>query len=246
MKPIFSVDVHWLRLDEPPWPDGLLETCLAPDEHARAARFYFPRDRQRFVRRRGMLRFVLGERIGIDPGVLSIVQGGNGRPELDRRHGSDVRFSQSSSGDFTVCAVTEQRDVGVDVERRRDDIEIELLAGRIFSAVEVVGLESEPAGDRRNAAFFACWTMKEAFVKAKGDGLSLPLDQFDVDFRSHSQPRSSLLATRRDPADAARWCLRSLTAPAGYSAALAVAAPCPAVSVTAREIPTLRTDGGSS
>lgn len=232
--------MRWLRLDRLQWTDAELEACLTRDERARADRFHFPRDRQRFVRRRGALRYLLSDHLGAGPAAIVLTTGPNGRPELHPGHGRDLRFNQSSSGDTAVYAFATGIDVGIDVERHRDDIDIDALAVRFFSPREVAALDAESPGSPRSAAFFACWTMKEAFVKARGDGLSLPLDGFDVDFRpgaptgtgsatglaTASATPSALLATRWDADEATRWCLRPLPAPAGCSAALAVAAPC--------------------
>jgi 4'-phosphopantetheinyl transferase len=241
---VTGIEVRWLRLDRLEWTDTELEACLAPAERARADRFHFPRDRQRFVRRRGALRYLLSDHLGAEPAAIDLTTGPNGRPELHPgphpEDGRDLRFNQSSSGDTAVYAFATGIDVGIDVERHRDDIDIDALAFRFFSPREVAALEAESPGSPRSAAFFACWTMKEAFVKARGDGLSLPLDGFDVDFRpggptrtgpatgsaTESASPSALLATRWNADEAARWCLRPLPAPAGCSAALAVAAPC--------------------
>jgi 4'-phosphopantetheinyl transferase len=117
-----------------------------------------------------------------------------------------------------LIAITIGREVGVDVERIRTDLDLDSIAARFFSASEYKILASL-AGPARYEAFFACWTRKEAYLKARGVGLSLPLDQFDVSFLPNEIPR--LLATRPDPAEARRWRIQALDLSGDYAAALA-------------------------
>ena len=224
------VDVSWSDLAALPWPDQQLEDTLSSEELTRANRFHFPRDRQRFVRRRGALRFLLGSRLGTEPAAVMLRTDPNGRPHLAAEHGSGVRFNQSSSGDVAVYATSPDCDVGVDVEQLRSDFDVDDLARRFFSAREIADLGSL-AGAARTGAFFSCWTLKEAFVKARGDGLRLPLDQFDVVVQPETSTGSSLAATRWDPSEVSSWCVQPLDAPAGCAAAVAVAAPCTPVTV---------------
>jgi 4'-phosphopantetheinyl transferase len=223
-------DVWWFDLGALAWPDRQLEATLSYEERTRADRFHFSRDRQRFVRRRGALRNLLGSALGAQPAAVMLHTDANGRPRLAPEQGSRLRFNQSSSGDVAVCATTTDCDVGVDVEQLRDDFDVDDLARRFFSASEVTQLQSRK-GPARTAAFFSCWTSKEAFVKARGDGLRLPLDQFDIDLHLPTATASSLVATRWEPSEVTSWCVRPLSAPAGYVAAVAIAAPCSSVTV---------------
>jgi 4'-phosphopantetheinyl transferase len=130
-----------------------------------------------------------------------------------------VEFNVSHSGDLVLIALSRRRTLGVDIERMRMDVATEEIATRFFSVNECRDLATV-APDLRCAAFFACWTRKEAYLKARGDGLSLPLEQFDVSFLPGHDPR--LIETRHDPAEARRWTLHALEGGFDYKAALAV------------------------
>ena len=128
-----------------------------------------------------------------------------------------LEFNLSHSGDFALIAVTQAHKVGVDVECIRSDIELESMARRFFSPIEVSELMSLLA-DQRLVGFFNCWTRKEAYIKAHGLGLSLPLDSFDVSL-TPGEP-AILRATRPDAEEAARWTIIPLEVAPGYSAAV--------------------------
>jgi 4'-phosphopantetheinyl transferase len=119
-----------------------------------------------------------------------------------------------------LVAVALDREIGVDIERVRPDQMEESVARRYFSPREVAALQALDA-DARQEAFFACWTRKEAYLKARGDGLSFPLDQFDVSLAPEAP--AALLSVRGDPEEASRWSLQDLRPGPGYVAALAVA-----------------------
>ncbi|MGH2369197.1 MAG: 4'-phosphopantetheinyl transferase family protein, partial [Chloroflexota bacterium] len=131
----------------------------------------------------------------------------------------DVRFNVSHSAELAIVAVARGRDVGVDVERLRGDLEVEQLAARYFSTEEAAAIRAAPPAVRHRR-FFACWTRKEAFVKARGQGLSLAFDQFTVSVEPDAP--AALLRTRWDAREAGRWALRDLAAGGGYAAAIAV------------------------
>ncbi len=138
-------------------------------------------------------------------------------------NGNDLRFNLTHSHGLALLAVTRGRDIGIDVEYLRDmERDGELLAERFFSPRETAALRSLPPELRREA-FFHCWTRKEAYIKANGKGLSLPLDEFDVSL--HPGEQAALLATQHDPDDARRWSMRSLLPADGYIAALTVEGP---------------------
>ena len=118
-----------------------------------------------------------------------------------------------------MLAFTRGREIGVDVEQVRSDFELEAIARRFFSPHEQAQLATVPA-DETPAAFFRCWTRKEAYIKATGDGLSLPLTQFDVSLEAGEQ--NALLATRPDASEVSRWLLRDVPGGSGYIAALCV------------------------
>lgn len=153
---------------------------LSATERQRARRFVFARDRRRFIVARGFLREVLAARLNVEPQSVELAVGPGGKPGLAAAFAdSHLRFNLSHCDDIAVVAVSHGRDVGVDVEAIRAMPDADDLATRFFSVREQ---EAYRALDPRDKplGFFQCWTRKEAFVKALGDGLSYPLDAFDV------------------------------------------------------------------
>jgi 4'-phosphopantetheinyl transferase len=210
------LDVRSMGLAESRWQD-----LLSSDELDRAARFHFERDRQCYCVARGVLRALLGTSLGVRPQELSFQYSDKGKPRLASRYsGRGLVFNVSHSGDLALLGFAYTGDVGVDIEKIRDDFDSAAIARRFFSAREQDQLSRLPA-DQRHPAFFRCWTRKEAFIKALGDGLSHPLNQFDVSIDS-SGPIS--LTTRPDPTEAERWWLQSVEVEGGYAAAFAVSA----------------------
>jgi 4'-phosphopantetheinyl transferase len=197
-----------------------LRAILADDERQRADRFHFEKDRRHFTAGRGALRTILAGYLGRRPEEVRFDYANYGKPLLAGTN-ETLRFNLSHSHGLALLAVTLAREIGVDIEFIRDNLERdgELLAERFFSRQEVAVLRSLPT-DLRREAFFHCWTRKEAYIKAHGMGLSLPLDQFDMTL--HPDEPAALLATRHDPAEAQRWSMRSLLPAAGYVGALAV------------------------
>ena len=181
-------------------------------------RFRFEKDRRRYLIGRGGLRTLLGRYLDLAPQDLRFETAAAGKPHLasgQRR----LQFNLAHSGEYVLIAIADGRAVGIDVEEIRDDFDAGELAAHFFSPGEQRDLEML-TGRARIEAFFECWTRKEAYVKARGEGLSLPLDQFDVSLRPGEPAR--LIATRPDPAEARRWQLSGLDVADGYKAALAV------------------------
>jgi 4'-phosphopantetheinyl transferase len=220
---IFGADqVHVWRatLDLSPLQIDSFRRTLASDEQARAERFYFHRDRERFIAARGVLRAILGRYLNKAPASLSFCYSSHGKPALVSESGGDaLRFNISHSHGVALYAVTRGREVGIDLELVRSGLEIEEIAERFFSRLEIATLRALPT-DLRRRAFFLCWTRKEAYIKARGEGLSLPLDQFDVSLIP-GEP-ATLMSTRPDSGEALRWSLHELALDPGYAAALAV------------------------
>jgi 4'-phosphopantetheinyl transferase len=215
-------EVHVWRawLDQPASRLPTLLDTLTLDERARAARFHFQRDRARFIVARGVLRVVLGRYLEIAPNRLRFCYSPYGKPALAEEFGGDeLRFNLSHSDGLALYALTRGRELGIDLERIRSDLADEQIAERFFSPREVATLRTLPP-DLRVEAFFNCWTRKEAYIKAIGEGLSHPLDQFDVSLIPGGP--ALLLCTRPDPQEASRWSLQELPLGAGYVAALAV------------------------
>jgi 4'-phosphopantetheinyl transferase len=198
-----------------------LRSVLAPDEQARAQRFHFAHDRAHYIAARGTLRTILARYLGLRPQQLRFDYTPHGKPTLSPAIlpvGTTLTFNVSHSHELALFAVARGRRVGVDVELVRQELADERIAERFFSAREVMTLRTLPASEQP-VAFFNCWTRKEAFVKARGEGLSLPLDRFDVTLVPGAA--ANLLATHDDPAEAQRWQLLDLAPRAGYAAALA-------------------------
>jgi 4'-phosphopantetheinyl transferase len=217
------VDVWATALDPAPAVQARLDQWLDADERARAARFVFPRDARRFRVARGTLREILGAFLGTTPDAVRFVYAAAGKPALTEPFtDTGIAFNVSHSGEVALYAIGARRRIGVDVEQIRPLDDLETLAERNFSAAERrVLLALPPAA--REPAFFACWTRKEAFIKALGDGLSYPLDTFTVSFTAGEPAR--FVEIRGEPATAARWTLAALDAGPGYAAAVAVDGP---------------------
>jgi 4'-phosphopantetheinyl transferase len=217
-----SAEVHVWRAALDPAASCVeqLQRLLSADELQRAARFHFSRDRRRFIVARGALRDILSRYLGVPPAELEFRYSAYGKPALaDIAAEEGVRFNISHAHEMALFAVTCGREVGVDIEYLHRTIACEEIAEHFFSARERASLRALPA-EIKPQAFFNCWTRKEAYIKAHGEGLSLPLDQFDVSL-APGEP-VALLATRGDPREALRWSLQALTPGPGYVAALAV------------------------
>ena len=213
-----SVHVWRAALDLGPELLDKFRRTLAPDEAERAGWFYFPRDRDRFVAARGLLRRILGLYLGRPPEALGFVYGSKGKPSL-ADNDPRLQFNVAHSHGLALYAVALEREVGVDVEQIRAELARERIAERFFSPAEVAALRAVPA-EEQPAAFFRCWTRKEAFLKGCGKGLTFGLDQFTVSFTA-AEP-AAILATPFDPGEASRWSLRHLDPGPGYAGALAV------------------------
>jgi 4'-phosphopantetheinyl transferase len=211
-------DVHVWRV-ELNQPEPLLEKfreTLEEQELDRASRFHFEKHRRHFTAGRGVLRQLLSQYLGTKPEQLRLSYGAYGKPALNGEHkDSRLRFNMSHSHEVALFAFAEDRELGVDVEHIRTDFASEEVARRFFSRREVETFNALPGHDQV-AAFFKCWTRKEAFIKVIGKGLSQPLDKFDVTL---GQP-AALLWVSGD--DASRWSLYDLEVGGDYAGALAV------------------------
>lgn len=194
-----------------------LRATLSVEESARAARFRFARDRVRFVAAHGIVRDILAGYLGIAPASLEFSVNEYGKPALTGSSTDALRFNLSHSGDLVVIAISLRREVGIDVERYAPERSDRAVAENYFSTAEVAGLRAVPERLRARA-FFNCWTRKEAYIKARGMGLSIPLDSFDVSL-APGEP-AALLRTAV-PADAAAWCLCHLDLGTNYIGAVA-------------------------
>jgi 4'-phosphopantetheinyl transferase len=212
---------HVWRISLDPNPAALksLYQTLSVDEQERACRYRFDRDRQAFIVRRGRLRIILGRYLGLDAASLQFLYNPYGKPFLRPEAAGQLCFNLSHSQDLALFAFARRVDIGVDLERERLDFNCTELAERFFSINERAELNALPV-ENRSKAFFLCWTRKEAFIKAHGEGLSLPLEQFDVSLTPGESPR--LVATRAGLEAPDQWSLFNLEPVPGYRAALAV------------------------
>jgi 4'-phosphopantetheinyl transferase len=189
------------------------DATLAPDEKARAQRFVFQPDRNSYIAARGVLRELLGGYLRRPPSEIEFDYGAQGKPAL--RSGSSerpIQFNVSHSRGVALFAFSVGRQVGVDVELVRPDFAGEKIAERFFSSQEVKELRSLPAAVQ-DEGFFLCWTRKEAYIKARGEGLQIPLKSFHVSL-TPGEP-AQLQAN-----DSSRWSLRPLLLEGRYVGAV--------------------------
>jgi 4'-phosphopantetheinyl transferase len=209
-------EVHLLQrqLDEaaPAWAIG----ALSAEEVERAARLQRARDRERFINGRAWLRQVLGRYLGVAANAVVLTQGPHGKPSLAGSHAA-LQFNLSHSGGVALLAVCRAPAVGVDIEAVLPMDDCEAIARRHFAPAEWQRWSSLPQ-PRKLPAFYACWTRKEAYVKALGGGLSVPLDGFEVAFEPGAPP--ALLSVGGSAQAASVWTLWALEPAPGFVAAV--------------------------
>jgi 4'-phosphopantetheinyl transferase len=172
------LSLWWAPLDIAPSLLATLARSLSPGERARADEYGAAEDRDHFIAARGWLRRLLAGETGCAPSEVRFLLGENGKPEIES---SDLRFNASRSAGTALYATSRTTDVGVDIEAIRPEAEVDIdgMAARFFSSSERRALAGL-APDQRLAASFQCWTYKEAYVKATGTGLRVPIDTVDV------------------------------------------------------------------
>ena len=195
-----------------------LRETLSKTEVKRADRFMHARAHDRFVLGRGITRTLLGAYLEVSPRELSFIYADSGKPSIGSSNPLDIRFNLSHSGPVALVAVTRGREIGVDVEEAGRRVSDERIARRFFASSEVEQLEALPAGERRSG-FLRCWTRKEAYVKARGEGmLSTPPNSYAV---SVAPEAPALLHVDGEGAEAiARWRLEDLSEAGRYIAAV--------------------------
>ncbi|HEY6721973.1 MAG TPA: 4'-phosphopantetheinyl transferase superfamily protein, partial [Burkholderiales bacterium] len=204
-----AIEVVLARLDVGPEAVRASAALLSDAERQRASRFALDRDRHRFTVARARLRQLLAARLGVQPESVELVYGERGKPALARSCAtSDLRFNTTHSGEVAAYAFAPGREIGIDVEavrviRDADDIAARFFSQRENEAYLALGARDKPQG------FFNCWTRKEAFVKALGDGLYHPLDRFDVSL-SPGEP-ARILRVESTPGDLCGWTLHSFS-----------------------------------
>jgi len=214
-----EVHVWRVALDPPSATIAALASVLADDERTRAARFHFDRDRNAYIIARGALRTLAGRYLERPPAALGFGYRTKGKPYLLAPDGAWLRFNVSHSGDVAVIGFARGTELGVDVERRRSMPDLTSLAQTSFSPDEYARFCALAPHDHE-AAFFRCWSRKEAVIKATGEGMS-QLADFDVSLEPGAPARLRRFAG--EPPGAPRWSLDDLPEIPGYAAALAVA-----------------------
>jgi 4'-phosphopantetheinyl transferase len=214
--PADEVHVWRASLERPAQAVARMRMLLAADEQHRADRFRFERDRSRYIVGRALLRGLLGRYLDTAPEDLAFQYGEFGKPALP----GGPWFNLAHSGSVALYAFSSLGEIGVDVELDDRDVASERVAERFFSPAEVSVLRALPTAAQPRA-FLACWTRKEAFIKARGDGLSLALDSFDVTLEPDLP--AALLRTAWCRDEPGRWRLQDLSdRRAGYIAAVAL------------------------
>jgi len=215
-------------------PDRLpeMKDLLSADERARADRFHFEKDRNQFIESRAALRLVLSRSLNVAPKELTFSSGSHGKPALaNGLSHNGLRFNLSRRDGLALIGLAYDREIGVDLELIRPDVPVFEIGEVSFSESELASLRNLPE-NLRTAGFYNCWTRKEAYVKARGEGLSFPLKQFDVSL-TPGEP-ATLISVREpssgvDVAEVDRWTLHDLPVGNGYAGALCCEGPEPNV-----------------
>jgi 4'-phosphopantetheinyl transferase len=220
--PLGDGEIHvWrIRLDCPKEEIDRLAALLSPDEQERAARYRIEEVRREYVVGRGVLRTLLAGYLGSDAQAVRFAYEERGRPVLAAvQCASGLCFNLSNARVLALAAFAHGQQIGIDLEWNKRRVELKDVAARFFAPAERAALFDLPV-DRQRQAFFNCWTRKEAYLKARGMGLSRPLDRFEVSLAPGEPAR--LLSDATDPEAPGHWSLVNLDGLAGFTAALAV------------------------
>jgi 4'-phosphopantetheinyl transferase len=217
-----GIDVVVTRLSGKPEAVRASLALLSAAERRRARLFAFDRDRDRFIVARACLRQLLGARLGVWPESVELEYGARGKPALAGVAGSALRFNVSHREDVTVFAVSVGREIGIDVEAIRPIPDADAIAARFFSPRENAAYRALAPRDR-TLGFYQCWTRKEAFIKALGDGWYYPLDRFDVSL-APDEP-ATILRVEGVPGDQCPWRIESFSPTPGFVAAVVAERP---------------------
>lgn len=215
---ILKDNAHVWLFSLTPGPEKLnrLGKFLSQDETERANRFKFGKHRRRFIAAHGLLKQILAKYLGENPADIYFLKNEHGKPYIE---GNPVYFNLSHSNNLGLAAFCGQFGIGVDIEYIRPEYSGLKIARRFFSEAEINELIALPE-HQQTAGFFNCWSRKEAYIKARGKGLAIPLSQFDVNL-TPGKP-AQLLETRDDPRAIDHWKLLALFPHPDYAAAVAV------------------------
>lgn len=189
---------------------------LSDEEKARADRFLLPRVCERFTVARAILRRLLAMYVDSDPAALRFGYAAHGKPYL--AHPSGLCFNLSHTEDTAVIAIASQREIGIDIEATRREVDVLGVARRVFSPDEIARLTTL-APEERLGAFFRLWTRKEAYIKARGDGFGYPTRSFSVSHLPGDQ--DAMLVDEREAVAHLHWRVTDIVAPDRFRAALA-------------------------
>jgi 4'-phosphopantetheinyl transferase len=222
--------VHVWRTSLEPGPEKITELnrILSPEERIRASRYLHQRDRDAFIVARGTLRCILGGYLSLAPQALEFGHNEFGKPYLQNGGASPpLHFNVSHSGFLALYAFVLDRQVGVDVEEMRRDVEVESIAQHYFTVAESMTLRALPP-EHQLAAFYRCWVRKEAYIKALGRGLSIGLDHFETLVALHGPPTE--VPAKNIAPEGSEWWIRDIPVSSDYAAALVVEGIMPEVS----------------
>lgn len=214
VRDLMAHDIYVWRVDvthPDAHPDNLID-LLSDHERRRSLEYKFPRDGKRFIVVRAALRHILATFLGTEPRYLEFSTGSRGKPHLTNQ---DLQFNVSHSGAVALIALAHDRKLGVDIEEMRQIDDAVSIARRFFAPEEAHRLGAMTDSATIMRAFFECWTRKEAFIKATGEGLSRPLNEFHVSFFPNE-----IAELRIDCEDPGRWILADVNPGHGYCAAL--------------------------
>jgi 4'-phosphopantetheinyl transferase len=199
---------------------GEMYSLLSVEEKQRSDRFKIREDRTRYIAAHYHTRKILSKYLALSPEKIKFAYSQFGKPVLaGEKNAPGLRFNLSHSVDIALLAVTNGFNLGIDLELVKQEKATEDIARRFFSIGEVESLLDQPKKDRQEA-FFRCWTRKEAYIKARGEGMSIPLGEFEVSFLPGDPPR--ILWVKDDPHGVENWTIFHLAPETGYVGALAV------------------------
>ena len=214
-----EIHVWHIRLDVPLGQIQQLGRTLSQDEQLKAERFHFDRHRRRYIASHGSLREILSRYLGSDPSQLQFTYSPLGKPSLASKINSKkLCFNLSSSNELALCAITLNRSIGVDIEHIRPNPDAESLAKHFFSPREYNTINSFPP-EQRQDVFYNLWTLKEAYLKATGEGIG-GLEKVEISI-SHRESQV-LHSINGKPQTTRRWSIIQLLPERAYTAGLAL------------------------
>lgn len=215
-------EVHLWRafLNQAAANSAVFYPILSTEEIERAGKYRFRKDHDCFVAARGILRTILSYYLKIKPSQILFKYNKYGKPALSELPDKAViYFNASHSNELALYAFTFVSEIGIDVEYINRNLAFEDIVEKFFSGDEAAMLREFPE-EKKAEGFFNCWTCKEAYIKARGQGLSLPLEKFSVSFAAHES--DVLLNADDDPDESLRWVIKKLVPTPDYAAAIAV------------------------